>query len=712
MHVYGPDIIGELGQLRDAARGGLTLVRAWTRSEDELSLEYVDRSGRALHGVWTRTSRVDATGGEGAGGGVVRFLGGIADERLPVFSMLAATPGATLVSHRPGRRAVFRLEREGRCFFARAVRPRKAPALLATLDWAASLNLPALAHAATVERDEARGFFMTHEVPGTEMHALAQRCPLRYIGAARSLGAALRAFHRQTPAWMPPHTAADESRLLERKAAELQHFVPEVATLAASLIPAVTGRLSAKERPSVAVHRDLYDRQVIVSDDDLLSIIDLDTLCAGEAALDLGNVVAHFELRSELEPHLARVMRRASAVFLNSYGPSTADLDRAAAYADATRLRLAMLFALRPAGRHISPRMLARVGRLGFLREPSARTPIRDTARPIDPVFFIVGCPRSGTTLFERMFDARADLVMAHETHWITRIGKRFSLSGREPVTPSLLRAVYEDPRFVRVAPSRRIAEGWLESGPLDFASFVERVFGSYREAFGVSLVGDKSTGGYVRRPDLLRRYCPGARLLHLVRDGRDVCLSMLGWPKAGRAAGRFRTWPDEPVATSAAWWRWQVLSAIARGRPLGTDAYREIRYEELVDEPERVCRESCSFVGIPFDAAMVGFASGRTDPTPGLSANRAWMPPTRGIRDWRRDMPARDIELFEAIAGDALDCLGYARRFPEPDPGVTARAGGFIKHWIAEAGDRAWPRPQTGSAALSHHHTIAGEEP
>jgi hypothetical protein len=36
--------------------------------------------------------------------------------------------------------------------------------------------------------------------------------------------------------------------------------------------------------------------------------------------------------------------------------------------------------------------------------------------------------------------------------------------------------------------------------------------------------------------------------------------------------------------------------------------------------------------------------------------------PPTRGIRDWRRALAPHDVELFEALAGDLLDRLGYER--------------------------------------------------
>ena len=72
---------------------------------------------------------------------------------------------------------------------------------------------------------------------------------------------------------------------------------------------------------------------------------------------------------------------------------------------------------------------------------------------------------------------------------------------------------------------------------------------------------------------------------------------------------------------------------------------------------------------------AMERYHEGRTRAEPGMSAKRAWLPPTAGIRDWRRELAPHDIEKFEAIAGDLLDALAYERGCGRPSEAAMRHA-------------------------------------
>jgi hypothetical protein len=65
----------------------------------------------------------------------------------------------------------------------------------------------------------------------------------------------------------------------------------------------------------------------------------------------------------------------------------------------------------------------------------------------------------------------------------------------------------------------------------------------------------------------------------------------------------------------------------------------------------------------------MLRFHEGRERTEPGLDAKRAWQTVTSGLRDWRSQMPAGDVERFEVEVGDLLDELGYARTVLRPSP-------------------------------------------
>ena len=128
------------------------------------------------------------------------------------------------------------------------------------------------------------------------------------------------------------------------------------------------------------------------------------------------------------------------------------------------------------------------------------------------------------------------------------------------------------------------------------------------------------------------------------------------------RSVGRFAAWNRDPISTSAFWWKWDVERVRESASLLGPGLYREVRYESLIARPPEECAALCEFLGLPYDEAMLGFHEGRTKTKPGLDAKRAWLPITPGLRDWRSEMTAGEVERFEVAAGDLLEELGYPR--------------------------------------------------
>lgn len=214
-------------------------------------------------------------------------------------------------------------------------------------------------------------------------------------------------------------------------------------------------------------------------------------------------------------------------------------------------------------------------------------------------------------------------------------------------------------------------------------------LFDLYGRRCGKRLVGDK-TPRYVRSLPTLSRLWPSAKIVHLIRDGRDVCLSVLDWRKG---APRFSSWEEDPVSTTALWWEWHVRLGREAGATLGPERYHELRYESLVAEPERECAALCSFLGIPYDAAMLRFHVEKMRDEPGLDAKKAWRPVTGGLRSWRSELPAEDAERFDAAAGGLVDELGYPRA---SSPGRANGAAARLRDdFAAEVRSRGRPLPE-----------------
>jgi Sulfotransferase family len=314
----------------------------------------------------------------------------------------------------------------------------------------------------------------------------------------------------------------------------------------------------------------------------------------------------------------------------------------------------------------------------------------------MNPFLFIVGCPRSGTTLLRRIVGAHPDIAITKETHWIIQLLEgEHAASTEAPVTPELLARLLSHRRFARLEldPPRieRLEQLVAEDRPVSYAELITTVFDLCGEMSGKRLVGDK-TPRYVRDIPTLHGLWPRAKFVHLIRDGRDVCLSVWNWDKENRFVTRISTFEEDPVSTIALWWEQLVRLGREAGAELPADLYHEVRYERLVAEPAEECRQLCEFLGVPYDERMLRFHEGRTKHDPGLDAKSAWRPITPGLRNWRTEMAGADIERFEAVAGDLLGELGYPRGAPEPAPAARMRAEAVRDSYVREAGRHRLP--------------------
>ena len=200
-------------------------------------------------------------------------------------------------------------------------------------------------------------------------------------------------------------------------------------------------------------------------------------------------------------------------------------------------------------------------------------------------------------------------------------------------------------------------------------ADAIGAIFEVYAAARGKARWGDK-TPMYMSRLGLLERLFPGARYVHVVRDGRDAARSFLEMP-AGLVT---ESWAHpHDVAGFACQWRTAVRAARALGRRLGPGRYHELRYEELAGDAEAAVRAVAAFAGFEFDPAMLAYP-GTLDLTAKPHQARLAEPPTAGVRDWRSEMRPADVAAFETVAGDTLAACGYEAADPAP-PDAAARA-------------------------------------
>lgn len=285
---------------------------------------------------------------------------------------------------------------------------------------------------------------------------------------------------------------------------------------------------------------------------------------------------------------------------------------------------------------------------------PDARTA---PARLSNPMVFVVGCQRSGTTMLQRMLDAHPDLAVAYDSLFLLRPIRALEV-GEDPVlTDDLIETAVGHPRFDRLGLSCE-AVNRAAANARSYGAFVSALYDEYASMHGKPLAGEKSPG-FCRRLPQLHGLLPHARILHLIRDGRDIALSIRDW---GKGAAKLDLWKEHPIAVGALWWRRDVSRGCEAGRSISREIYREVRYEKLVADPERELRSIADHLHLPFDSVMHNYHEGRVRRKEGLSPKAAWLPPTSGVRDWRTQMTVGEQQLFECIAGEQLESLGYPR--------------------------------------------------
>jgi hypothetical protein len=314
--------------------------------------------------------------------------------------------------------------------------------------------------------------------------------------------------------------------------------------------------------------------------------------------------------------------------------------------------------------RHGPIRRLRRtVGR--WLGRGPAAAGAADSSRT--PVPFVVGVTRSGTTLLRLMLDAHPQLAVPPETHFLPDLIDAARADGATP--ESTAAAVTGNRRWgdFHLDPDE-LLERFRRIEPMDATEAIRAFFELYAEKQGKPRWGDK-TPIYINRMLLIQRYLPEARFVHLIRDGRDAALS--------RAKRVLRE--PTPMDKVAARWKNRILRAREQASRL--NHYLELRYEDLVREPEATLRRLCEFTDLPFDEAMLRYherAEERlremardlppeedkplrpADHRMEAHALTTKPPDPSRLERWRREMSPDDLSTFEDVAGDLLGELGY----------------------------------------------------
>ena len=271
--------------------------------------------------------------------------------------------------------------------------------------------------------------------------------------------------------------------------------------------------------------------------------------------------------------------------------------------------------------------------------------------RPI----FIVGAPRSGTTLLRAILNKHPSIAICDETYFFYYVYSRRRAFGdltREANRRRLVEAYLDTWRISRLGLERQELESRLLLEGTDYPALFTSLMEAYAESRSKRRPGEK-TPHHAEHVETLLDWYPEATVIHVVRDPRDVVASLRNVPWGRRStAANARLWVD--------------LTGAAE-RAAGRRGFISLRYEDLVTHPEDSLRSLCRTLGEPYVPEVLSDPSQETPDRPWFG--RAYEQPISRSRIglWRRELSEGQVGIVESIAGTLMNTHGYEPVMPPP---------------------------------------------
>ena len=282
------------------------------------------------------------------------------------------------------------------------------------------------------------------------------------------------------------------------------------------------------------------------------------------------------------------------------------------------------------------------------------------------PGIFIVGAPRSGTTLLRLMLDSHPRLAIPPETHFLRELllrDKRKAVSAEEMLDVVLGTARWRDYGLSK----DELKQSLHSCSPFSISSGVRAFFRLYSSRFGKTLWGDKTPEHGLIMTQINELF-PGSKFIHIVRDGRDVFLSIRS------------TWFGKNISVyrHAKWWSQYVGSVDKFGQTC--ENYLRLKYEDLVLDPVATLEQICTFSSLDYTNELLNYhqrannrllelrsyqvSSGlRISKSERLSIHRRTdLPPDKSrVCRWKTEMSDTESSRYIRAASHELLRLGYS---------------------------------------------------
>lgn len=269
--------------------------------------------------------------------------------------------------------------------------------------------------------------------------------------------------------------------------------------------------------------------------------------------------------------------------------------------------------------------------------------------------FFIVGCPRSGTTLLSQILDSHSRIAVCPETIYYPLFRPNLHRYGDLRRTRNVRRLIDDLVAMTRLQgldPPTPYALQHELSAPT-FEGVLTTFLRLYARDRGKARGGEKSATHHAYLPEILEKL-PESPVIFLIRDPRDTVLSIRRMFHSG-LDGAIHRWNEAFHSYRAA-----------------AESVHLVRYEELVTDPVGVVERVCASLGEAYEPELLRFFERVPEPLRTLPQHRKLLTPIdAGSVDQFRQLPAGDIARIESGCAVGMEAMGYpftgARRRTAP---------------------------------------------
>lgn len=267
---------------------------------------------------------------------------------------------------------------------------------------------------------------------------------------------------------------------------------------------------------------------------------------------------------------------------------------------------------------------------------------------------FIIGCGRSGTTLLKDLLNSSSEIKFPPESHFLLEFYKLYGDPKTEQDALRIMSRLRKHYRF------RRFHLDIKDEEIKDFRSysaFIDYIYHKFADKYEAPRWGEK-TPHYVKNVDDILKLFPHAKFIHIIRDGRDVALSLIA-----------REWGPNNIYCAAKHWKSYVSAGLRANEKLG-DSCLQMKYEDLLAHPKETMQKVAKFIGIEYTDDLLKLNSLKEDSYIAntknfFGKNTSYRPSNRVLvssnkNKWQDKVSKNDMLVFNTMAGDMLSDLGY----------------------------------------------------